>query len=210
MRFERELNALDLFGGDIAPELIWSHKTGILVYEYLEGIELHLTDYNKLNPALITNLIKEVHNKSRKNRNVLKDDVINYYSRLLDLFRKSSDEYPKKLTDKLDQLITIYSDMFDEYSENLTNVHGDLVPPNFIITDNKIKLIDWEFSRPELPFFDYQYFNYYAKAHSIPVQLSIPSKLETFYHDLVDVLEKLWRHGFLKKNKELIFDVEKP
>ncbi len=210
LRFEREKHSLELFGGDIAPQLIWSSKSGIIVYEYLVGVELHLVDYNNLNPALITELIKKVHKKTRKESKSLKDDVLKYYSSILELVSSSTDEYPKKLIDKLRKLTIRQSEILDDHSKYITHVHGDLIPPNFIINDGDVKLLDWEFSRTELPFFDFQYFNYYAKAHGIPIQLSIPGNLEKFYHDLVDILERLWRHGYLKKNKEIFYDIEKP
>lgn len=210
LRFEREKHALELYGGDIAPKLIWTNNTGILVCEYLIGEELHLVDYNKLNPSLIIDLINKIHNTSRKKRNALKDDVIRYYSQIIDFVSSSKDEYPQKLIDKLKILNIRQTEILDEHSKYLAHVHGDLIPPNFIVSEDEIKILDWEFSRPELPFFDFQYFNYYAKAHNIPIQLEIPGDLEKFYHDLVDVLERLWRHGYLKKNKKIFYDIENP
>jgi thiamine kinase-like enzyme len=210
LRFEREKHSLEQFGGDIAPKLLWSSKTGILVYEYVNGQELHLTDYNKLNPSLIINIIRKVHEEARKIRKPIKEDVLKYYSQIIDLVSSSEDDYPTKLVEKLKVLKNKLGYILDENSDLLTHIHGDLVPPNFIVNKKEIKLLDWEFSRAELPYFDVQYFNYYAKAHSIPIQLEVPKKLETFYDDLVDVLEKIWRHGYLKKNKQLFYDIEDP
>ena len=208
LRFEREKHALELFGGDIAPKIIWANKSGILVYEYLLGQELHLVDYNLLDPSEITNIIEKIHRKSKEKRNAIKEDVIKYYIEIAELFESSKDDYPPKLIEKLKKLTNIQVEIIDEYSEYLTHVHGDLIPPNFIVNESKIKLLDWEFSRPELTFFDFQYFNYYAEAHDIPVRLNIKAEIKNFYSNIVDVLERLWRHGYLKKNKNIFYYID--
>jgi len=206
-RFEREANALTLFGGLISPKLIWKKKPNLIVYEYLSGTELLNVKIDDSIRNKITSTIDKLHEIAREKRKPIKEDVTRYYKNLLSIYSNSTLEYPEKLLNDFEVLIRKQEELLDTYKENLTFVHGDLVPPNIIVNE-QMKLIDWEFFRPELSFFDYQYLNYYAKAHSIDINLEIKSDLSEFYNDLIDVLERLWRFGYLKENKEVFYEID--
>ncbi len=204
-RFEREVQALEVYDGSIAPKIIWKKESEVVVYEYVEGTELHLLKFDESISDKLEEVINSVHKISNTKRKVMKTDVVLFYAKLAQSYEKSVLGYPTKLINKLKDLINQQREILDEYQEKLTYVHGDLIPPNFILIDDKFVLIDWEFSRPELPFFDYQYFNYYSKAHDLPFKLKIEKEVQEFYYNLVDVLERLWRYGYEQKNKKIFY-----
>ncbi|MCE7741971.1 MAG: phosphotransferase [Candidatus Heimdallarchaeota archaeon] len=206
-RFEREVNALTLFGGSISPNLIWKKKPNLIVYEYLPGEEILNVKIDDTIISKIKDTISKTHKIAIKKRNPIKEDVTSYYKDLNSIYSNSALDYPEKLLNDFMILIYKQEELLDKYKENLTFIHGDLVPPNLIVND-KIKLIDWEFYRPELSFFDYQYFNYYAKAHSLDISLEIEPDIAEFYNDLVDVLERLWRFGYLKESKKIFYKID--
>lgn len=206
-RMEREIKALKLFGGSYSPNLIWMKKPNLIVYEYIEGIELLNIEITKPLTKKISKTLTALHDEARLYLGPSREQVIEYYRNLISIYRSSSLVYPKDLINELVLSVEKQEEILDQYKENLTFVHGDLVPPNFII-NKQIKLIDWEFFRPELEFFDYQYFNYYATAHNLKISLKVPEEIREFYNNLVDVLEKLWRFGYLKKNKEIFYSID--
>ena len=153
------------------------------------------------------------HPDKTKNRiakskiSVKSESVTKYYQDIISDYKKSEIKYPIKLIEELEILTQKQQEILDQFQENLTYVHGDLVPPNFIFNGKQFNVIDWEFFRPELDFFDYQYFNYYAKAHKIPIVMNVVQEVQNHYYRLVDVLEKLWRYGFLQRKNEVSFDI---
>ncbi len=204
-RFEREVQALEFYNGSIAPKIIWKKESEVVVYEYVEGTELHLIKIEESMSDKLEEVIKSIHKISNTQRKAMKTDVVLFYAKLAQSYEKSELGYPTKLINKLKDLINQQKEILDEYQEKLTYVHGDLIPPNFILSKDKFVLIDWEFSRPELPFFDYQYFNYYSKAHDLPFKLEIEEEAQEYYNNIVDVLERLWRHGYEQKNKKIFY-----
>ncbi|MFW9853306.1 MAG: aminoglycoside phosphotransferase family protein, partial [Candidatus Thorarchaeota archaeon] len=169
-RYEREELALDIFGGTIAPEIIWKKKSEIIVYRYILGQELIHIEINNEVKKKLKEVLEQVHKTARNKNKGRKDEVSIYYQNIISDYKKSKVEYPNKLIEELEHLHHQQNEILDQFQEQLTYVHGDLVPPNFIFDGNQFTLIDWEFFRPELSFFDYQYFNYYAKAHKIPIK----------------------------------------
>ncbi len=206
-RFEREVNALELYEGSIAPILIWKKKSRIIVYEYLIGNELLKVSVDESIKHKIKHTISRTHEIARTKRKPIKEDVTKYYENLILNYSTSKVNFPEKQISDLQQLIDKQKEYLDRFSENLTYVHGDLVPPNLIVND-QIKFIDWEFFRPELSFFDYQYFNYYAEAHGMAATLDIEEEVSEFYNQLIDVLERLWRFGYLKESKEIFYKID--
>ena len=202
-RFEREEFALEIFGGLISPEIIWKKEGKIIVYNYVAGNELLHLQINDETETKLKEVIEQIHRISKKKMRVKSDEVTNYYKDIISSYKKSEIEYPNKLIEELESLTHKQLEILDQFQENLTYVHGDLVPPNFIFNGKQFALIDWEFFRPELSFFDRQYFNYYARAHKIPVKMDVEKKVQNHYYRLVDVLEKLWRYGFFQRKKEI-------
>ncbi len=206
-RFDREVCALENNSENIAPRILYQKNSKILVYNYVEGIGLHQLTPKLIDIKYIKNTLDILHSVSISKRKSLKSEVTSFYYEIAKRYQKSKLAYPQKLIDSLQTLAHQQEELLDIYSESLSYVHGDLIPPNLIYKNNKITLIDWEFSRPELVFFDYQYLNYYARAHNLSIEIEIESDLQLFYNDLIDVLERLWRYGYLLKNKKIDYSI---
>ncbi len=199
IRFKREKLALELFGGDIAPKIIWSSNANILVYEYVQGKEFLKMDLDQEKKELLEKTLDHIHDKARIAKSPLKQDVMDFYNRLIEEYENSPKNYPPELIEELKKITKIHGKILDSNEENLTYIHGDLVPPNLLFQEKKLMLIDWEYFRPELPCFDSNYLNYYSKAHKIPFEMIVEKERRDQYIQLIDTLEKLWYHGYKKK-----------
>jgi len=199
LRFEREKHALEIFGGDVAPEIIWSSKANILVYEYIQGTEFHKTEIDQDKKELIEKTMIHIHDKARSSGYPLKEDVMTFYQRLVEEYENSPKNYPQSLVDDLKKIIKKHGKVLDSNEDDLTYIHGDLVPPNLLFQEDKLMLVDWEYFRPELPCFDSNYLNYYAKAHKIALEMDVERERKEQYLHLIDILEKLWYHGYENK-----------
>ena len=78
IRFEREKQALEIFGGDIAPKIIWSSDANILVYEYAQGKEILKMDLDQEKKELLEKTVAHVHDKARTAISPLKQDVMDF------------------------------------------------------------------------------------------------------------------------------------
>ena len=218
-RYNREDHALTILRdiGGVSPIQFFCPSKKHVLYKYVEGIELH----NVVIDEEIRNYIKKtlltVHERSRVILLPKPKEVTYFYQILHNRYISSKLNYPDELLTEFHQLIKEQNTLLIKYRDQLTYVHGDLVPPNIIFkqlekheinTRLPIMLIDWEFYRPELRFFDYVYFNYYAKEHNLPIYLEVEDEIENFYIRLIDVLERLWRYGYkMKHSKD--FEVDK-
>lgn len=206
-RFEREVSALEKYSGNIAPQVLYQKNSKILIYNYVEGTGLHKLSPKLIDISYVKDTLDTLHSAPISKDKTLKSDVISFYKTIALRYQKSKFAYPQKLINSLLTLAHRQEELLDTYTEFLTYVHGDLVPPNLIYRNSSITLIDWEFSRPELVFFDYQYLNYYAKAHNLSIEIEIEKDLQLFYDELIDILERLWRYGYLLKNKKIDYSI---
>ena len=206
-RFEREESALEIYGGIIAPEIIWKKKPEIIVYSYIVGQELIHLEINEEIKIKLKDIIDQTHKIAQNKIRVNNEAVSIFYQEIISDYRKSEIKYPRKLIEELEYLTDKQYEVLDQFKEQLTFVHGDLVPPNFIFNGKQFNIIDWEFFRPELTFFDYQYFNYYAKAHKIPIEMKVDRRIHNLYFRLIDVLEKLWKYGYLQRKNKIHYDI---
>ncbi len=206
-RYKREEFALEIYGGKIAPDIIWKNDSEIIVYSYIVGQELLHLEINNETETKIKKVIDHIHKIARNDIKVRKEEVTNFYQEIISEYKKSEIGYPSKLIEELEDLTIKQKEVLDQFQEKLTYVHGDLIPPNFIFDGKQFILIDWEFFRPELTFFDYKYFNYYAKAHKMPIELKIDQTVQNLYFRLIDVLEKLWRYGYLQRKNEIHYEI---
>lgn len=201
--------------GLISPSSFTVPDDEYIAYFFVEGTELHLTEIDDEVKTFIERTLKKLHdsrNQSKERNNPpLPKEVTEYYEMLLQRFSSSEHNYPQELLVEFEGLIKEQACLLEKYSDHLTFVHGDLVPPNIIVDKSvefppgnrePVVFIDWEFYRPELSFFDYVYFNYYAGVHKLPIYLEVEKEVEDFYVRLVDVLERLWRFGYEIKHKK--------
>lgn len=198
IRFSREKQALEIFGGDIAPDIIWTNNSNILVYEYIQGTDFQKTEIEKDKKEVLEKTLSYIHEKAREAKKPEKQDVTRFYENLIDEYENSPKNYPTELIEVLRKLMKNHGKILDSNEDNLTYIHGDLVPPNLLFQENKLKLIDWEYFRPELPCFDSNYLNYYSKAHKLSIELDVEKERKEQYTQLIDILEKLWFHGYKK------------
>jgi len=77
---------------------------------------------------------------------------INYFTKYNNLFS----EYKIDLT-MVDKIIKIFSNL-KTVGLPIINVHGDFVPYNMQVENNKVFIIDWEFARSGLPLYDLYHF----------------------------------------------------
>lgn len=206
-RFKREVSALKKHSGSIAPKVLYQKNSKILVYNYVEGTGIHLFSPKLIDINHVKNALNILHSTSITDSKPKKSDVTSFYQTIAKRYRQSKLAYPQKLIDSLLSLSHQQEELLDAYNDHIAYVHGDLIPPNLIYQNNKIILIDWEYYRPELIFFDYQYFNYYAKAHKLSLKIELENDLQLFYNKLVDVLERLWRYGYSLKNKKIDYKI---
>ncbi|MHA1667543.1 MAG: phosphotransferase [Candidatus Heimdallarchaeaceae archaeon] len=202
-RLESEKQALKLFGGKIAPELIWANEEGVLVYKYVEGRELNKSKNFKNIEERIKKTIDTISEITREKRKLEVKEITEYYYSIYEKCKNSKLNYPEKLLLSFENIIGEVGELIKEYEEEINFIHGDLVPTNLIVKNEKITLIDWEFFRPELSFFDYEYFNYYAKKHNIPISISkekAKKEKERAYRHLIKILNDIY---MIERGKKL-------
>ena len=197
VRMERETQALEMMGGRGTPDLLYSNKKGIIVYTYITGIALNEARNFQDREERVSSSIESIHQISMQSKKALKSDVVDFYENIMENYTVSETNYPKDLISELKQAYGQTVKLLDKKEDCLTYVHGDLVPANFIVGQNYIQVIDWEFFRPELKLYDYTYFDYYAKAHKMNFSLTKNYEREdvTKYTKLVKALDDLWWYG---------------
>ncbi len=191
---------MEIFGSSVSPQIIWKNETDTIVYEYVEGSELLKVQITNRLKKKIKQTLDSIHEIGKLKLQPSPEEVTKYYERIYQKFSSSENNYPSNLLDAFQKLIEEQPRLLVKYQDNITYVHGDLVPPNIIVKEN-INLIDWEFYRPELSFFDFVYLNYYSKAHNLPISFKVNFEINDFYFRLVDTLEQLWSYGYKLKNK---------
>ncbi len=123
-----------------------------LIREYIPG-EILRIDSDEIIVSKIAEMVHALHNSSIKFDN--KVNARNHISNMISHNIKfKNHEYEKELGDIVER---IYSAM-ECMHVDLKPCHNDLNAKNFIVSDNNVYLIDWEFSSLNDPAWDLAYF----------------------------------------------------
>ena len=130
---------------DLSPKILFHDvQKRIIIYEYIDGDELILT--NKNNERVLS-ILGKVLKKIHKIKTINIED---------NLFRNSIYAYKEILKDEDSEVIRKGFDLYEELSADNTKIvfsHNDLNKSNLLINNNII-FLDWEYASFNHPYFD--------------------------------------------------------
>ena len=136
---------------NVSPKVIFSNNK-LIVFEFVKGKTLDEKDIRD-NLIQIIKLIKKVHNQIPNKLKGLPQmfwvfHVVNHYKNFLEV---NNSKYKKKLKDLL-----IISQKIEKISSPYEIIYGhnDLLAANFIKSQKKLYLVDWEYAGFNTPLFD--------------------------------------------------------
>ena len=122
--------------------------TGIKIAEYIEGVPLHEKDPHQYLESA-SKLLKRVHNSGITSpHHYAPFKRLDTYEGYLMAYEHTHGERYYGLKERL----LSYRDFLDSFERVLT--HGDAQISNFIVSEDALKLTDWEFSGMNDPFYD--------------------------------------------------------
>lgn len=124
-------------------------ESGYKIAEYIEGKPL-----SELNPLDYLNKTAEVLHKIHDSG--LKANNLYDPKGRLSLYESHLEEYNYKHTERYIKLKKKWDKLSKEYMDEkrLTLTHGDSQISNFLVTDNGLRLMDWEFTGNNDPYYD--------------------------------------------------------
>ncbi len=152
-------------------------ETGIKIAKYIEGTPLHqTTTLNYLEEAAQT--LRSLHQSGLKSDyNYAPFKRIEQYEAYLKEFDYAHDSKYFELKETLFS----YQEFLSQFEQTFT--HGDAQISNFVVTEQGLRLMDWEFSGQNDPFFDLAQFGNKDFDHAIallPIYLQRTPKHEDF------------------------------
>ncbi len=159
------VNNLNLNNHTIYLDVVKGYK----IAEYIKG-----TPLSELNPLEhleeASNVLHQIHDSGLKACNLYDPE-----SRL-SLYESHLEEYDYKHTDRYKELKMKWETLKPKYIETNRMVlsHGDSQISNFLVTDNELRLMDWEFTGNNDPFYDIACFGNNDFAHAealLPIYL---------------------------------------
>lgn len=153
-------------------------ETGYKIAEYIEGTPLSANNpLDYLEEAALT--LKKVHNSELKSLNDY-DPIsrLALYESYLDEYDYTHDKRYLDLKEKWMKLTEKYMS-----KDRLTLSHGDSQISNFVVTNDGLRLMDWEFTGNNDPFYDIACFGNNDFAHALallPVYLEKEPTVEEF------------------------------
>ena len=136
---------------DLSPAVVYNTK-GVLVLEYIEGAMLSTDSIDdKLKSAI--SLIKKIHSEMSKKLyghsvNFGAFDAIKRYAKLLKNHKSSYTQLLPSLLFQVDKL-EINTSPYD-----IVFCHNDLIFTNFLDDEDRLWIVDWEYSGFNNPLFD--------------------------------------------------------
>ncbi|GFI18946.1 hypothetical protein IMSAGC009_04126 [Lachnospiraceae bacterium] len=128
--------------------------SGILILNYIHNNEpMCIADiHNKAKLNLMTERLVQLHQSSIKLANEFNImDSKKQYRNILD---KMKVPLPCEFLNQVPRLENMTNYLFTKYSQNLVPCHGDPKLNNFLLQDDKMWLIDWEYSGMAEKYFD--------------------------------------------------------
>ncbi len=153
-------------------------ESGYKIAEYIEGQPLsELNPLEHLKDA--ANVLHKIHESG------LKSDYDYDPLGRLKLYESYLVEYNFKHSERYLELKQRFLDLKDKYMDNskLTLSHGDSQISNFVVTNNDLKLMDWEFTGNNDPYYDIACFGNNDFNHALellPVYLNKEPSIEEY------------------------------
>lgn len=141
-----------------------------------------VVDFNTANGYKISKLIKNFHPVNTKNKNELKKcmelykvfhtsgikvavscDIIDMIKKCLDIIRKNNIIIPYEDFNQVLEKAKKIKEFIENENRPITICHGDANPNNVLVTDNGLKLIEFEYSGMADPISDIALFGIYVK-----------------------------------------------
>lgn len=149
----RNMKALEKTG--IVPKIYdYKPESQIVIFEYVEGCTAKKQDFKKPEVrAKAVKAIKTIHESGVRLSNVFSvfKEIDKYNNLLRDYGKEILEEYP------IEEMLKISKNIERDVNRQevkLVPCHNDLLPENFILTNNKVYIIDWEYSGMNDPCFD--------------------------------------------------------
>ena len=159
---------------NLDAELIYLNKeTGIKISKYIENAKTLVSETARDNFKQTAEILKKLHNS-----NIVFNNIFDSFKEMEKYEKLSVKEngkfYPKY--EEVKRKVFKLKDKLESLNINLKACHNDTVPENFIKSNNKIYLIDWEYSGMNDPMWD-------LGAHSLECNFSEKEEKEflSFY-----------------------------
>lgn len=140
-----ELKNIDMISSlDFCPKPDYFNiKNGYKISEYVEGIPMHELDVKPYDK--VTTLLKRLHTSTKFDNDYDPIKRLSYY--------ESINETDNPLYDALkEQWLSIYNSILKHVP--LVPCHGDAQPSNFVVGEECLYLVDWEFAGNNDPIYD--------------------------------------------------------
>lgn len=146
-RFDEISNMKKAMTLDILPEIFYaSENTGTIISQYIsnsyEFTKKDLYDQSKL--TLLNKALINLHASNVQFNNEF--DIEKSMNEYQSLLKKMNCPYPAILKNNLSILDKAFQKLKENYVKNLVPCHIDPKLNNFLITDDQLYLIDWEYS----------------------------------------------------------------
>lgn len=193
IRLKREQEALETFARNVAPDLIKIIRPNLLVYSFIPGVDAtEKKGISKEDYEQVKKNIQIIHTLGRRKK-PSRYDMIFFYNELFTDY-KNSKMIEEGLLNDLAEAIRNVAQLAMKKEQDITYVHGDLVPANILFQKHATYFIDWEYFRVDLPAFDYVYLDHYSKKHNLPLSITsdISEKEWEVYENLISILDEIW------------------
>jgi len=137
------------------PDLFYANPgTGIIISRYIENnmpVTIDLLKDSKI-CLNVNNSLVEIHNSGIELQNEI--DILSTKSLYIDILKGMNVVLPVELEAHITFLDKAVDLLFTKYPKELTSCHGDPKLNNFLLQNDKIYLIDWEYSGMADCYFD--------------------------------------------------------
>lgn len=131
----------------ILPQIFYANKeTGVMISQYIQDSVIFKNKdiYNSQKLSLLTNTLITLHNSNIQfnNKFDIEEKILEYQN----IINKMHYTYPMDFQKNSNSLKKYFYTLKNNYKETLVPCHVDPKLSNFLLTDTKTYLIDWEYS----------------------------------------------------------------
>lgn len=148
-----------LKGSDICDEVVYlNSKNGFKISKYISSART-LDPHNEVEVTQALSLLRQLHNS-----NIKVDHDFNIFSRIEQYLEycKQADAILFNDFEEVVGLITEVKNILENIQRPSVLIHVDPVPVNYLLSNDTIKLIDWEYSGMGDPILDLAMFSVYS------------------------------------------------